>query len=152
MSCFIVVTIALLGTLLGGRSHTPLEHVVAAVFQFGATAALVRALFLGVYASTDGVKIVSWFQTRHYRWRDLRRSDAIPYDGLLSKGIETRLLSVIQVTLADGDQIAIYSTFGPRRRLVAQANALNRLIQNGGPARESANARKSARRHRPVNR
>ncbi|MFT4283607.1 MAG: hypothetical protein QM598_02080 [Protaetiibacter sp.] len=48
----------------------------------------------------------------------------------MSKGIDTRLLSMIQLTLADGRQVSIRATIGRPRTVSRQAAELNAAIRD----------------------
>jgi hypothetical protein len=82
-----------------------------------------------VYTSETGVRVVSWLRNRDLAWSEIRRSDAIPYAGQLSKGIDTRLLSMIQITLTDGSRVAVRASVAPPRAASQQARALNDMIR-----------------------
>ncbi|WP_222706027.1 PH domain-containing protein [Homoserinibacter sp. GY 40078] len=101
---------------------------LACVFLAVAVAAFIRSIFIGVKVGEAGVRLVSWFQTRTFRWSELRRSDAVPYYGLWSKGAETRLISMIQVTLANNVALKVYGTMGAPRATIRRAKILNDMI------------------------
>lgn len=106
------------------------EWLIAAIFQIFVTAIAFRSLFVGVYFDQKGVRLVSWIKSNSAEWSAVRRSDAVPYFGLLSKGIDTRLASMIRVTFGDDRMIDVPSTVGSPRAVKRQASALNRLIQD----------------------
>lgn len=128
--CFAIVTLSFLGFVAGGAFGDSLVVTLIAVgFQTLGVLALLRSLVLGVYTTPTGLRVVSWLRTRELAWSELRRSDATPYWGVLSKGINTRLLSMIQITLTDGRQLPIRASVTAPRSASKQARALNDIIR-----------------------
>jgi hypothetical protein len=124
------VTASFLAFVASGSFGDPLGVAILAVaFQTLGLLGLLRSFVVGAHTTPTGVRIVSWLRTREFVWRDVRRSDAIPYSGMLSKGIETRLLSMIQITLVGGSQDSLHASVTTPRAALDQARALNDIIR-----------------------
>jgi hypothetical protein len=128
--CFAIVTASFLAFVASGSFGDSLGATILAVaFPALGLLGVVRSFVVGVRTTPTGVRVSSWLRTREFAWRDVRRSDAIPYSGMLSKGIETRLLAMIQITLVDGHQVAIRASVATPTAAVHQARALNDIIR-----------------------
>jgi hypothetical protein len=128
--CFVIVTASFLAFVASGAFGDSLEATILAVtFQTLGLLGLLRSFVVGAHTTPTGVRIVSWLRTREFVWRDVRRCDAIPYSGMLSKGIETRLLSMIQITLVGGSQVSLHASVTTPRAALDQARALNDIIR-----------------------
>ncbi|GAA3729866.1 hypothetical protein GCM10022239_03120 [Leifsonia bigeumensis] len=125
-AAFVIVTVSFLAFLSDGGGQGLLA---ACIFQFVATVTMLRSMYIGVYVGSDRVRFVSWMRRFTLEWSGIRRSDAIPYSGFLSKSSDTNFASMIRVTLADGRMIELQSTVGGPRAVRRQAASLNRLIQ-----------------------
>lgn len=130
MACFAIATASFLGFVAAGWFGASLSvTLIAIALQTLSLIALLRSWAVGVYTTQSGVRAVSWLRTRDLAWSEIRRSDAIPYCGALSKGMDTRLLSMIQITLANGGHVAIRASVTTPRAASEQARALNDIIR-----------------------
>ncbi|GMA89944.1 hypothetical protein GCM10025869_04730 [Homoserinibacter gongjuensis] len=128
--CFVIVTFSFVSFVVAGSFGDSLVVTLIAVgFQTLGLLALLRSLVVGVYSTVTGVRVVSWLRTRELAWSEIRRSDAVPYSGVLSKGIDTRLLSMIQITLTDGSQLPIRASVTAPGAASKQASTLNDVIR-----------------------
>jgi hypothetical protein len=124
---FSIVTLSSWAFISGGGGDA---WLIAGIFQIVATVIALRSMFVGVYLSDAEVRLVSWVTSFKLEWSSLRRSDSVPYFGLLSKGIETRFAAMLRDTLTDGRMIVLPSTVGGSRTVARQAKALHQLIRD----------------------
>lgn len=115
------------------RTATAADQIAGCILQAAVTAAFVRSLFVGVFVGAEGVRLSSWFRTWRFDWSELRRSDAVPYGGLITKGIESRLASIIQVTLVNAKTVELAATIGRPRTVARQAAHLRKAIEGNPP-------------------
>lgn len=99
------------------------------LFQLPLTFFAIRSLAIGVWLSSSSLTIATWFSTTSYQLDGLRRCDAIPYWGLLTKGIDTNLACMLLLTTAEGRRIAKHGTIATRQRAVSQAKQVRAAIR-----------------------
>jgi len=124
--------IAIAGSLLANHLFRaiPENELGPGLAMLGvALVVLIRSLWLGVYVKASGLRIVTWTRRHSFDWIELHRADAVPYDGLLTRG-ETSLLSMIRLTLADGQLQYVYGTVGRPASIHRQATQLNAAIRD----------------------
>jgi hypothetical protein len=107
------------------REFTAGEWVLITLFIAVPTIVVALSLFIGVWMTTDGVTIRSWFETRRYQRSEIASFDLEEYRGGWNMWPFNSAFLVLVVELVDGPVGIFPSTIATHRSLVEQIRQLD---------------------------
>jgi len=89
-----------------------------------------RSVFIGVWLDSRHLRCVSWFRAYKYSIADVRRIDAVDYNGVFTGGRDSSLASMLCVTLADGRVRNVRGSISSPSAMRQEVRRLRAMIAN----------------------
>lgn len=121
----VILVVSLIGNDVESRSATALA---VALFALPSAYLALRCLFLGVWLTPRRIRCVSWFRTFNYKLEDVRRIDAVNYNGIFTGGRDSYLTAMLYITLVDGRTREVRGSISSPSAMRREVRRLRELI------------------------
>lgn len=135
VNLFVVAIIVV--SLVGNNVNFSGANVVAVAPYLAPPVYLaLRCVFVGVWLDSRHIRCVSWFRAYKDSISDVRRIDAVDYNGIFTGGRDSSLTSMLCVTLADGRVRNVRGSISSPRAMRREVRRLREMIADSRAAQD----------------